>query len=180
MKIDVTDLLKQPVGSILSCTVDDAVEGLDGEQYDVAGKVELLRINGGILMRAAIDTFLGCACSRCLESFDYPMSLSIVEEFLPSNNASTGPPMPVPSNAGVFAIDEDGFLDTSEVIRQHIVMSLPMQPICRESCVGLCPACGHNLNEGTCGCGQKDEDSRWRKLREWNSGGNSETREKGT
>ena len=47
-----------------------------------------------------------------------------------------------------------------------LLVALPLKPLCREDCAGLCPQCGANLNEGPCGCEPDTEDDRWAALRE--------------
>jgi len=46
----------------------------------------------------------------------------------------------------------DSIFDLTELLRQSILLALPMRPLCSEECKGLCPHCGANLNEGPCGC----------------------------
>lgn len=43
-------------------------------------------------------------------------------------------------------------VDLAEMLREHVILSLPMQPLCSESCRGLCPVCGRDRNERDCGC----------------------------
>lgn len=173
MKINVAELLKQPVGSTVSYPVSEIIDGVDGEPCSIQGNVQLMRIGEGILMRATIDTSYRCACSRCLDSFDYPVQMNIEEEFFPKADVNTGTPLLVPAEEGAFLIDEIHELDTDEAVRQHIVMSMPMRPICRVDCPGLCPTCGQNLKEGPCTCDQEDQDPRWTRLTEWASHNNN-------
>ena len=53
---------------------------------------------------------------------------------------------------GEYAIGDDGFIDLAPLVREMAVLETPIQPICRYDCQGLCIECGHNLNEGDCGC----------------------------
>lgn len=50
-------------------------------------------------------------------------------------------------------------------VRETIILEIPMKPLCSEGCEGLCPHCGHNLNEGPCGCHSEEIDPRWEPLR---------------
>jgi len=52
------------------------------------------------------------------------------------------------------------------VLREQILLSLPMQRTCREDCKGICPACGTNRNRAGCGCLAKAPDDRWAALRD--------------
>ena len=58
-------------------------------------------------------------------------------------------------------------LDLGEVIREQVLLGLPLKPLCREDCQGLCPRCGKNRNAGPCGCTPEEEagDARLEPLR---------------
>ena len=51
-------------------------------------------------------------------------------------------------------------LDTDALLRDDVLLELPSKFLCKESCKGLCPKCGKNLNEGKCGCPEKEPDPR--------------------
>jgi uncharacterized protein len=51
-------------------------------------------------------------------------------------------------------------------IREAIILELPLKPLCSETCLGLCPMCGTNLNESECECTPDKTDERWESLRQ--------------
>jgi uncharacterized protein len=53
----------------------------------------------------------------------------------------------------------DNILDLSELVREQVLLALPMNPVCEESCRGVCPKCGQNLNRGECDCEAAEEES---------------------
>ncbi|MRR10305.1 DUF177 domain-containing protein, partial [bacterium] len=59
-----------------------------------------------------------------------------------------------------------GEIDLWPELREAVLLALPLKPLCREDCRGICPACGRDLNEGSCGCREDRGDHRWDKLRE--------------
>ena len=63
------------------------------------------------------------------------------------------------------AFYRDQTLDLAEMVREQFYLALPMRPLCREECKGLCPQCGTNLNQGTCACDVRWEDPRLAGLR---------------
>jgi uncharacterized protein len=63
-----------------------------------------------------------------------------------------------------FSIDRNHIVDLSELIRQTLLVNLPLQPLCRAECAGLCPQCGKNLNEGPCDCPTETVDPRFAAL----------------
>jgi uncharacterized protein len=133
----------------------------DGNGHLVQGGIELLRTNRSILAKGILTTEVELTCSRCLSLFRYPLSLNIEEEYIPTIDIVSGVPLPMPEEPGSFTIDEHHIIDFTEAIRQYTVMSIPMKPLCREECAGLCPNCGRNLNHGPCSCPQPEVDPRW-------------------
>ena len=57
-------------------------------------------------------------------------------------------------------------IDITEFVHDAVLLAIPLKPVCRESCKGLCYVCGHDLNEGECGCKRERIDPRWQKLSE--------------
>ena len=58
----------------------------------------------------------------------------------------------------------EGELDLSSAIRDELALALPMAPVCKEDCAGLCPTCGNPKSGGSCTCVQKETDPRWAEL----------------
>jgi uncharacterized metal-binding protein YceD (DUF177 family) len=56
-------------------------------------------------------------------------------------------------------------IDVNDDVRQTVFLAVPLKLLCSESCKGLCPQCGINLNMGTCACTDDPADGRWEKLR---------------
>jgi len=130
----------------------------------VQGAVNLMRTDRGILVKGTLNTEVEVTCSRCLGLFGCPLALNIEEEYFPTTDVVSGAGLPSPDEPGCFTIDEHHVLDLTEVIRQYTLLAVPMKPLCRQDCAGLCPDCGHNLNHGPCGCLSHRADPRWSKL----------------
>ena len=160
LTINVAQLLKETVGSVRRYSIDDVtVEGIG-----VLGDIQLLRTNRTILVTGRLHTSTNLTCSRCLEECVYPLTLEIEEEFaLPSAFGGPGPTRES-RESGLFAVDEDNILDLTEAVRQYVLLNTPMKLVCRSDCAGLCPSCGCNLNQTTCGCTAIRRDSPWAKL----------------
>ena len=52
-------------------------------------------------------------------------------------------------------------IDFTDAVQEQVMLALPMAPVCRENCRGLCTLCGSNLNKGDCGCNRTPSDSRF-------------------
>jgi uncharacterized protein len=165
MQINVSQLLREPIGAVRDYQVDGIVHDIgDGKGYQVRGECQLLRTQRSVLTRCTLDTEVELTCSRCLSQFLYQMTLNFEEEYLPTIDAVSGAPLPLPEEASTFTIDEHHILDLTEAIRQYALLAVPMKPLCREECAGLCQNCGKNLNQGPCDCPAQDVDPRWSKL----------------
>jgi uncharacterized protein len=129
----------------------------------VEGEVRFQRTNQGILVSGAADTTVRLQCVRCLEPFDQPVHVDFAEMFLPTIEVLSGRPLPTVTEEQGFAIDAHHQLDLTEMLRQHIILNLPDQPICRPACAGLCPVCGGNRNITPCTC-ETESDNQWSAL----------------
>ena len=163
MQTNVSGLLKSSIGAERKYEVNGNVK-IYGNCCAVDGNISLVRTNRGILVKARIETEVRVQCSRCLSQFPVLLEFDIEEEYFPLIDVASGMSLDVPNEPGCFTIDERHVLDLTEAVRQYAVMAIPMKPLCRPGCKGLCASCGHNLNQGPCGCSSQETDPRWSKL----------------
>jgi uncharacterized protein len=95
-------------------------------------------------------------CSRCLKKFPYVVVMDIEEKL--STSASN-------EDIEVISIKNDK-IDIYQIIESNLVMQLPIQRLCSESCKGLCQQCGTDLNHGECSCDNLEVDPRLAKLKD--------------
>ncbi len=160
MRVNVAQLLKEPIGSSRSYHIDERV-GPDDINF-VNGDVILIRTNRGIIVRAKITASVKVICSRCLTPIDYKVNYDFEEEALPGLPALEG--LPSAGQYDNLTIDEDHTLDLSEAIRQYALLAVPAKPLCRSDCAGICPTCGRDLNREPCQCPSGAKDQSWSKL----------------
>ena len=172
MRINVSGLLKSSLGSKRNYTVSDTIN-IAGSDSLVQGEVWLTRTDRGILLKAELRTEVEVTCSRCLSPFRSPLTLNIEEEYFPVIDMVSGASLSLPEEPGYFVIDKRHILDLTEAVRQYALLVIPMKPLCREECAGLCPTCGHDLNQGPCDCPSQGLDPRWSELSKLLSTNNS-------
>ena len=104
----------------------------------------------------SVKTTLECDCSRCLEPFAVPVDASFDLLYLP---AGTTVPVAADDDEQEIQADDVGVsyykddeIDLGELMREQFYLALPMKPLCRDDCRGLCPVCGVNRNRETCTC----------------------------
>lgn len=170
MRYNVSQLLKDHVGATRHYQLHQDISDLDESLNPLTalnGNVDLIRTNEGILVRADLYTNVELECSRCLTRFATPVRFKIEEEFYPTIDIVTGARLPKTEDTDEAAlIDSHHLLDLSEVVRQDLTLALPLVPLCRNDCAGLCPNCGKNWNEGDCDCKQENLDPRFSVLRQ--------------
>jgi uncharacterized protein len=139
--INVTQLLKEPVGSSQS----HDISGIIGEEVEgfVEGKAKVIHISQGVLVQCKINAEIKLICSRCLDAFLCPISFTAEEEFLPISDVSDDLALSSPEQSEEFTIDDKNILDLGELIRQYVLLSLPMKPLCRPNCPGMKEANSH-------------------------------------
>ena len=136
----------------------------DKDDFRVVAPVELTaevrKDAKNVRLVGRLKTTLECECSRCLDPFAVPIDTGLDLLFLPvSTNAGTGELEVGDEDLGVSFYQEDT-IDLGEVMREQFHLGLPMKPLCREDCRGLCPVCGANWNRETCTCSTAWEDPR--------------------
>lgn len=164
---NVSGLVKEPVGSTREYELDDDVL-LDGGSRHVAGHAKMLRTRDGVLVSAQVGGVEQERCSRCLRPVELPLRVEFDEEFFSTVDARTGVGLPPPEDADAFRIDGQQQLALDEAVRQWWTAAIPMQPLCRADCAGLCPRCGRDWNDGPCSCGP-ERDERWAALEQLTS-----------
>jgi uncharacterized protein len=167
MKFNVAQLLLGPTGGTRRFELDDDVSGLDPEivpDSSLVGRVVFTRAGSEILAEGQAEVDLELVCARCLTPFVQRVSIDIMEEFESTANLKGKQEVAKPPEDPALIIDKRNILDLSEVVRQNLLLALEDYKHCSEGCPGLCPQCGHNLNEGSCECGEEPVDSRWAAL----------------
>ncbi len=117
---------------------------------------EITNTAGYMRMTLSMSVDYQAECARCLKPVCGCFSLDL-EKTVASRDLLSDPD---DSKYDDYAIIEDGFLDMDEPLREQIEMEFPVRFLCKDDCRGLCPKCGHDLNEGECGCTTKEIDPR--------------------
>ncbi len=171
MRYKVAGLLKSPTGAIREAEVEALLELDDPEVVvlePVKGHLRLTRVSEGVLVEGELCMVVEVACARCLEPTSVVLEFEICEQFRPTTELPGGPPVMGPADADdadeATLIDAQHVLDITELVRQAALVSVPLHPLCRPDCAGLCPTCGKDLNTGPCEC-VPEPDPRWEELR---------------
>ncbi len=163
MEFNVSSLLKEHTGATRQYDIDDDLL-VDGTARHLSGRVRFDRTPDGVLVRARMRGAMDDECSRCLKPIAYPVDVEFEEQYLPTLDVDTGVHVtPPPDEEDAYRIDERHILDLREAAREYWTMAIPLAPVCREDCPGLCPSCGEERAPDH-PCARDQVDARWSKL----------------
>lgn len=131
-----------------------------GENFSVSGYVTSTA--GYMEAEINIDLPYSTFCSRCLAPLDEHLKLSVKK---PVANTK-GKDKITGENTDDYLLIRESKLNIAEIVFEEIALNFPFKHLCSEDCKGLCPKCGHDLNEGECSCPKKEIDPRLAKLKE--------------
>lgn len=154
-------LLRSPIGTTQDLEIAEEVFWADElEVRHLHGRILVTRLRENLLLQGQLQAEVTLECARCLESYLQPLRMEIELQFQPSVAILTGEMLPLPEDDSIYLLDGHHVLDLHEAIREQVLLNLPMRPLCRSDCAGLCPVCGKNLNEGPCGGHEEQVDAR--------------------
>ncbi len=119
-----------------------------------------------IRLKGKLDTSLEVPCARCLEPVVQDVARDFDLLYRPLGTDAGHEELSVTDAEAEIGYYQGGGLLLEDVLREQVLLALPLKTVCREECKGLCPHCGKNLNEGQCGCAEQVEDPRWAALKE--------------
>jgi uncharacterized protein len=122
----------------------------DGRQFHLIGHVA---------------SSLTLACGRCLDDIVLPVDLPFDLLYLPHQDDAGEEETEVEDDDLTTAFYGNDEIDLGQLVLEQFYLAVPMKPLCRESCRGLCPECGTNLNTATCSCVREWTDPRLDGLR---------------
>jgi uncharacterized protein len=166
MLIHLEDILPEGIEVELSLDPDDpAVRELD-VRGPVTGSFEIRKLGQQVLVRGDVSGEISLMCARCLKDFAAGISERVDIELRPVLDLEKASQE---RELGSDDLDVEFFrgdaLDLGHLAAEQIALGIPMKPLCRDDCSGICPDCGVDRASGTCGC-EPDTDPRWSALKD--------------
>jgi len=132
----------------------------------VAGSAELLAHTGGeIRVQGKYSVAMTAACDRCLVTARFPLDTQFDLFYRPMSDIAREEEIEIDEGEAEIGFYEGGGMELKDILREQILLDLPMQRVCSETCKGICPVCGKNRNETACDCKVETADDRWGALR---------------
>jgi uncharacterized protein len=124
-------------------------------------EIRLEAVSEGVLVTGTVAGELAAQCGRCLVEFTEPLNVEFMELFAYPDSTTTQT-----TESDEIPRLEGDHLDLEPVVRDAVVLSLPLTPLCRPDCAGLCPGCGERFEELPAGHSHERPDPRWAALAE--------------
>lgn len=129
---------------------------------------QLTKISEQVYFQGNVGGTMELLCSRCLESVGDQFAVTIRVVYLPpSSQAAAESTERLDTSDELDLYIHDGIMiDLQPFIYDQVVLAIPMQPLCRPECAGLCPLCGGNKNEVSCACQDEEINPRFALLKQ--------------
>jgi len=150
---------------ILSSTLENMPksQGLSVDPH-ISGYVNLMLDKKDVFLNGKLQGVLHLQCSRCLADFDLARELDLSLVLTTESPASREEREILEAEGDEILIEEDE-IDLGKIIVQELLLSVPMKPLCKPDCPGLCPTCGALKGSDECSCATEDRtDPRWEAL----------------
>lgn len=142
-RINIGFLINQSIGysRVLPFEIDRVDISAGITLINVDGSIDLSRMHDGIRVQAAFNGEIDSECGRCLEPFVDTINSEFEELYLFPNVDTSEDEMKIP---------EDGNIDLEPIFCDYMFMEMPISPVCKPDCKGLCDICGQDLNQAIC------------------------------
>jgi len=130
------------------------------------GVAELLpHSSGEIRVEGRYSVEMSATCDRCLGPAKFPLEAGFDLFYQPAAVVAEEDEVAIDEGEAEIGFYENGGMELEDILREQVLLALPMQRVCREDCRGICPVCGKNRNEAGCDCKVDSHDDRWEALR---------------
>jgi uncharacterized protein len=159
LRLNVGFLITAAIGTSRDFTFDYEKMRLEEDLTlaDFKGTARFSRTPQGLLLQGDFEAKLNMECVRCLDAFLQTLHWSFTDLYAFDKRSLSESNLLVP---------EDGQIDLTELLREYALLEVPIQPLCKLDCKGLCPECGENRNKVDCGHTGSGSDSPFSALKD--------------
>jgi len=135
------------------------------------GVAELLaNTEGEVRIKGRLRVNLESECDRCLARAEFPLDSSFDLFYRPTESLSAAEELAIDEGEAEIGFYQGAGMELEEILREQILLLLPMQRVCSSDCKGICPVCGKDRNETVCHCRIEPVNDRWSALRKISQG----------
>jgi len=150
-------------------------EGIDVEREEtvesvtiispIKARLKIMKIGSEVVVKGEVMADLKLQCSRCIADYDHLLAVPVDVVYHPVDELKGEDRHEILSGELDMDFYSGDEMDLMTLMKEQILLNIPMKPLCTDSCKGICRTCGKNLNEGDCSCPHKETDSRFDMLK---------------
>jgi uncharacterized protein len=113
----------------------------------LSGNIRISRTSEGLLLHGEFTTHIPATCVRCLEDYQQSLTVDFADLYAfpkPRSYEET------PEDEPEFVLPDDGYIDVGPLLKEYLLLEIPIKPLHDPQCKGLCPVCGINWNHAAC------------------------------
>jgi uncharacterized protein len=130
------------------------------------GLAELLAHSGGeVRIQGRYQVEMAAECDRCLGRARFPLDVGFDLFYRPASDIAREEEVAIDEGEAEIGFYEGDGMLLEDILREQVLLALPMQRVCSDVCKGICPMCGRNRNDSPCDCKTESADDRWGALR---------------
>jgi uncharacterized protein len=137
---------------------------------DVSVYIKVERYNERVLVEGTASSISSLICGRCLKHFSLPLSIIFKTEYVPHSDYNVGIEHELTANEMDINFYYNDEIDIDSLVKEHMLLAVPMKPLCSSGCKGICSQCGENLNDRDCSCETGSIDPRLETLKKFKEG----------
>ncbi len=126
----------------------------------VKARLRIEKVSSEVFAKGEVSAAIELQCSRCLKKFSKTIEANVNVVYHPVEELKGEEKHEIKEDELDMGFYKGEELDVHDIVTEQIILSVPMKPLCSESCKGICPKCGADLNVNTCSCGMKEPDPR--------------------
>ena len=130
------------------------------------GSAEVLKnSDGDVRIQGRYTVELKAVCDRCLGDSRFPLDAGFDLFYQPASKIARDEEVEIHEGEAEIGFYQGNGLELADLLREQVLLALPMQRVCSESCKGICPVCGSNRNQNACDCHVSPTNDQWGALR---------------
>jgi uncharacterized protein len=162
MKIIISEIPEEGLELDLS---DDISSDAVKISSPVKSVLRLDKVEDDIMARGVLNGDVELQCSRCLKNFPLHISSQVNVVYHPAKEIAKSEQRQLKGDELDTAFYTGDVIETNDLLREQLILNIPMKPLCSPDCKGFCPLCGADLNISGCDCKAKETDSRFEVLK---------------
>jgi uncharacterized protein len=131
---------------------------------EISGR--LVRDGNRVVLTGSLSAVAQVDCDRCLRAVEVAVETDLNLRYVTVQDYESLPAAALEDEDLALSVFDGAALDIDEVMREQVLLAVPLRAVCREDCQGFCPVCGADRNLKDCGCQTAETDARWAGLRD--------------